>query len=197
MTNMRSTFACLCLVLLSAIAVSAQEDVAAKSPHWNFGVFATGGSGLYQDSNVQMFGVGGRFGRVLMHERGPGILRGTFEWNGEVLPLYQFHREGETTTGAVINPIGMKWNFTRGKKVIPFFEAITGVILTTKDFPPGDTSSINFNSGAAVGMNIFTTEKRSVAFDVRALHISNASIGNHNPGVNASLQFTVGYSWWK
>lgn len=197
MTNIRSTFACLCLVLLSTITVSAQEDVAAKSPHWNFGVFATGGTGLYQDSNVQMFGVGGRFGRVLIHQHGPGVLRGTFEWNGEVLPLYQFYREGETTTGAVINPIVMKWNFTRGKKVIPFFQAMTGVILTTKDFPPGDTSSINFNSGAAVGMNIFTTGKRSVAFDVRALHISNASIGNHNPGVNTSLQFTVGYSWWK
>ena len=26
-------------------------------------------------------------------------------------------------------------------------------------------------------------------------HLSNASIGNHNPGINASLQFMLGYTW--
>lgn len=185
------------LVAILAPCAAAQSDTAAKSPHWNLGFFASGGTGLNQDTNTQMFGLGGRVGRVLTHQHGPGALRGTFEWNAEVLPLYQFYREGSTTTGAVINPIVMKWNFTRGQRAIPFFEAITGVIFTTKDFPPGDTSSINFNSGAGVGMNLFRGEKRSIAFDVRALHISNASIGNHNPGINASLQFTLGYSWWK
>jgi lipid A 3-O-deacylase len=29
------------------------------------------------------------------------------------------------------------------------------------------------------------------------MHISNASLGDANPGVNATVQFQIGYSWWK
>ena len=185
------------LILLLTTTAFAQDDIAVKHPNWNYGLFAIGGTGLNQDSSVHMFGVGGRLGRVLTNQHGGGVLRGTLEWNAEVLPFYQFYYPGDKATGAVINPLVLKYNFTHGTKVAPFFEAIGGAIFTNKNFPPGDTAQINFNSGAGVGMNIFTRSNRSVAFDVRALHISNASIGNHNPGINASLQFTLGYTWWK
>ena len=193
---MRYTTLFLPLLLLAAAAFG-QDDVAVKHPNWNYGLFAIGGTGLNQDSSVHMFGVGGRLGRVLTNEHGGGVVRGNLEWNAEVLPFYQFYYPGDKATGAVINPLVLKYNFTRGKKLIPFFEAVGGAIFTNKNFPPGDTAQINFNSGAGVGFNLFTRNNRSVAFDVRALHISNASIGNHNPGVNASLQFTLGYTWWK
>ena len=39
--------------------------------------------------------------------------------------------------------------------------------------------------------------KRSISFAANAVHISSASLGDHNPGVNASVQFQLGYSWWK
>ncbi len=72
---------------------SAQADPAGavKSPRWTLGAFGLGGTGLFQDSNVQMFGIGGRLGRVLTHEHGPGFVRGTVEWDVEVLPFYQFY----------------------------------------------------------------------------------------------------------
>jgi lipid A 3-O-deacylase len=185
------------LVVTLSVMAFAQDDAAVKHPSWDFGVFAIGGTGLNQDTDVHMFGVGGRLGRVLTNEHGGGILRGNLEWNAEVLPFYQFYYPGDKATGGIINPLVLKYNFTHGKKLIPFFEAVGGAIFTNKNFPPGDTAQINFNSGAGVGVNIFARNNRSVAFDVRALHISNASIGNHNPGVNASLQFTLGYTWWK
>ncbi|MGE5113072.1 MAG: acyloxyacyl hydrolase [Acidobacteriaceae bacterium] len=193
---MRTTRLCILLFLLSTIAL-AQDELSVKHPNWNLGVFAVGGNGLSQNTDIHMFGFGGRLGRVLTNEHGGGILRGSLEWNAEVMPFYQFYSPGDTATGAVINPLVAKYNFTRGHKLIPFFEAIGGIIFTNKNFPPGDTAEINFNSGAGVGFNLFTRNKRSIAFDVRALHISNASIGNHNPGVNTSLQFTLGYTWWK
>jgi hypothetical protein len=28
------------------------------------------------------------------------------------------------------------------------------------------------------------------------VHISSASLGDKNPGVNASVQFQIGYTWW-
>ncbi len=198
MNQLRATIARVVVTLcLAPLTLAQSNPIAVKAPSWSFGVFATGGTGIQQDSDIQNFGIGGRVGRVLMHERGPGFLRGTFEWNAEVLPFYQFYGRGETATGALINPLVAKWNFTRSSKAPLFFEAIGGVIFTNKNFPPGDTSQINFNSGAGLGINIFRGEKRSIAFDTRALHISNASIGNHNPGVNASIQFTLGYTWWK
>lgn len=199
MKTLRLKIASVIAVLwLSSLATAQSSDsTASQTPAWNLGIFAVGGTGLQRDSDIQMFGIGGRLGRVLTREHGRGFLRGTLEWNAEVLPLYQFYGRGETTTGANVNPLVFKWNFTRRSKVNPFFEVIGGAVFTNKDFPPGDTSTVNFDSGAGVGMNIFTRRNRSIAFDVRALHISNASIGNHNPGVNASLQFTIGYTWWK
>jgi lipid A 3-O-deacylase len=185
------------VLFLSTTSAFAQDKSAITHPGWNLGVFLVGGTGIAQDSNIQNFGVGGRGGRVFMHEAGPGFLRGTLEWNAEVMPFHQFYGQGETATGAVINPLIVKWNFTGGKKLIPFFEVVGGTVFTNKNFPPGDTSTINFNSGAGVGMHVFSRSNRSIDLDLRAVHISNASLGNHNPGVNASLQFTVGYTWWK
>jgi hypothetical protein len=43
----------------------------------------------------------------------------------------------------------------------------------------------------------FTGSKRSIDLGVNGVHISSASLGDRNPGVNASLQIQVGYTWWK
>jgi hypothetical protein len=48
-----------------------------------------------------------------------------------------------------------------------------------------------------VGVHYFTRAKRSIDLGANAIHISSASLGDKNPGVNASVQFTLGYSWWK
>jgi hypothetical protein len=48
-----------------------------------------------------------------------------------------------------------------------------------------------------VGLNYFLRPGRSVNIDLRANHLSNASLGAHNPGVNSSLQISMGYDWWK
>jgi hypothetical protein len=32
---------------------------------------------------------------------------------------------------------------------------------------------------------------------VNGMHISSASLGDNNPGVNASIQVQVGYTLWK
>jgi hypothetical protein len=91
----------------------------------------------------------------------------------------------------------MKWNFTRGRKLIPYFMTQSGILHTRVKIPPGNTSTVNFTTGAGVGFNYFLKPGRSMNFDVRATHLSNASLGDHNPGVNASLQFSIGYNWWK
>jgi len=194
-------FAVLAVLMISTIAGVAQtlDDAASiRREHWDFGVLTSGGTGLIDRTNVQFIRAGVRVGRVMTGELGKGFARGTFEVDSEIMPLEFVLWNGyRNVYGLGVNPLVMKWNFTRGDKAIPYFLAQGGMLWTTDTVPPGNTSKINFTSGAGVGLNYFLRPTRSVNWDVRATHLSNASLGAHNPGVNASLQFSVGYNWWK
>ena len=74
----------------------------------------------------------------------------------------------------------------RRKRLVPFIEAAGGFLWSTVNIPPGDTSRINFTPGGGGGMHIFLKPDRAITWTLRAVHISNASLGSHNPGVNAS-----------
>lgn len=183
----------------SALAQSSGDDAAAiRREHWVVGVLAGGGTGLFDRDNVQMVRAGVRVGRVMTGEFGEGFLRGTFELDAEIMPVdYVLWGGYRNVYGAGINPLVMKWNFTRGKKVIPYFLAQGGVLWSSHNVPQGDTSRFNFSEGPGVGLNYFLKPGRSVNIDLRAAHLSNASLGDHNPGINSGLQISIGYNWWK
>ena len=116
---------------------------------------------------------------------------------------------GGTFTGVSLTPVILRWNFaTRSRRIQPWFQAAGGLIYTTHKFPPnyysipaigldGGTSVWNFSPQGGVGIHIFTKAKRSIDVGVNAVHISSASLGDRNPGVNASIQVQVGYTFWK
>jgi Lipid A 3-O-deacylase (PagL) len=54
---------------------------------------------------------------------------------------------------------------------------------------------VNFTSGAELGLQWFRQSKNSLDFGVKIYHLSNASIGTLNPGINGAVQFTLGYTW--
>lgn len=194
-------FVVLAFLVSGAIAGKAQTSDDARAirrEHWTVGVLASGGTGLIDRTNVQFVRAGVRVGRVMTGELGTGFARGTFEVDSEIMPVdYVLWGGYKNVYGFGMNPLVMKWNFTRGKRAIPYFLTQGGFLRSSVNVPPGDTSKINFTSGAGVGMHYFVRPGRSVNWDVRATHLSNASLGHHNPGVNASLQFSVGYNWWK
>ena len=169
-----------------------------RSEHWDFGLFLGGGSGVGQRTNVQMFRAGVRLGRVMTGELGHGWGKGTFELDGEITPVDDVFWGGyKNVYGFGITPVDMKWNFTSGKRLVPFVEAAAGLLWTTANIPPGDTSQINFTPGGGGGMHIFLKPGRALTWTLRAVHISSASLGDHNPGVNASVQASLGYTWFK
>ena len=114
---------------------------------------------------------------------------------------------GGTFTGLSVTPVVFRWNFApESRRFTPWFQAQGAVLYTTHKFPPtvevpegtpGGTSVFNFRSGAGIGFHYFTRPRRSLDFALNAEHISSASLGDKNPGVNASLQFQLGYTWWK
>ena len=65
-----------------------------------------------------------------------------------------------------------------------------------KEHPAGPQSS-TFPRRAEPVSTISPGPRRSIDFALNAEHISSASLGDRNPGVNASLQMQIGYTWWK
>jgi lipid A 3-O-deacylase len=123
-------------------------------------------------------------------------------------PLYTV---GGTYSGVSATPIILRWNFAGTRKISPWVQGAGGVIWTnhkypafgsdilnlTNDGPNTDASVWNFTPQGGVGFHYFIKPRRSIDFSANAVHISSASLGDKNPGVNASVQFTLGYTFWK
>ncbi len=116
------------------------------------------------------------------------------------------YQTGGTYNGVSVTPIILRWDLTGGQRLMPFIQGAGGLIWTNHKFPPTgplntvghqETSVWNFTPQFGVGFQYFLKPRRSITFNANAVHISNASLGDSNPGVNASVQFQIGYSWWK
>jgi hypothetical protein len=127
---------------------------------------------------------------------------------------------GGTFTGISITPIILRWNFAGTRHFAPWMQGAGGLLWTDHKYPAfggppvapaglslvtpfgnnaanDDTSVFNFTPQFGVGVHYFVRWNRSIDFGANAIHISSASLGDKNPGVNASMQFSLGYSWWK
>lgn len=115
-------------------------------------------------------------------------------------------KTGGTYSGLSITPIILRWNVVRFNRWMPWIQGAGGLIWTSHKFPPVGpvptpgrlgTSVFNFTPQFGVGVHYFVRQNQSISLSANAVHISNASLGDDNPGVNASVQFSIGYSWWK
>jgi hypothetical protein len=190
------------------------------------GPFVDWATGLAERSDFKFFSLGFQLGKPVSRVLHAGILSGQFELAGNIMPLWQAYTPapheqtfiyqgvtytqpigGGTYTGVSLTPVILRWNFlTRSKHIQPWFQGAGGLIYTTHKFPPdvlvphgspGGTSVWNFSPQFGIGMQWFTGRKRSIDLGVNGVHISSASLGDRNPGVNSSLQVQVGYTWWK
>jgi hypothetical protein len=120
---------------------------------------------------------------------------------------------GGTFRGVSLMPVILRWNFfTNSQRIQPWFQGAGALIYTTHKFPPnvestptvngvpgidGGTCVWNFAPQGGFGIHYFTRAKRSIDLGVNGVHISSASLGDRNPGVNASVQVQLGYTFWK
>jgi lipid A 3-O-deacylase len=138
----------------------------------------------------------------------PRFLRATCTSNTSCSSPYPV---GGTYTGVSITPAIFRWNFATTGRLAPWVQGAGGLIWTDHKYPPfggapfivfndgpsANTSVWNFTPQFGVGMHYFVRPRRSIDFGANAVHISSASLGDKNPGVNASVQFSIGYTWWK
>ena len=193
---------------------------------WELGPLVNWGTGVGNRSDFKFFWFGGELGKPITPVLHAGIFTGQFELAGNVIPFWQAYTPaphdqvydcggqacdlpvgGGTFTGVSLTPVIFRWNFlTHSRRIQPWFQAAGGLIYTTHKFPPdvliphglpGGTSVWNFAPQGGIGVHYFTRAKRSIDLGVNAVHISSASLGDRNPGVNASIQVQVGYTFWK
>lgn len=185
---------------------------------WDRGAFIDGGFGTSGETSDHFLNAGFRLGKVLTDPAGPGILRGQFEYAIQLIPYWQAFTPkttytldagtpesrqvgtGGTYTGLSITPIILRWNLVHWKRVLPWMQGGGGLIWTNHKFPPNGargTSVWNFEPQFGLGIHYFVKPKQSITFGANAVHISNASLGDANPGVNATVQLQIGYTWWK
>jgi hypothetical protein len=129
----------------------------------------------------------------------------------EAISCGPYYTVGGTFNGVTLTPIILRWNFAGHGRLVPWAQAAGGVLWTNhkypafgspilsipQDGPNTDASVWNFTPQGGVGLHYFVAPGRSIDFGANAVHISSASLGDRNPGVNASVQFSVGYSFWK
>ncbi|MDP9040036.1 MAG: acyloxyacyl hydrolase [Acidobacteriota bacterium] len=216
---------------------------------WSYGPLVQGGVGLTEERNSFGFLMaGGHLGKVLTGPKGPGPLRGDFEYAVEVFPFWQSYTPvkqrnqcvpvssppgsilcsapyniGGTFTGASITPTILRWNLNGTRTVSFWVQGAGGVLWTNHKYPgfggppvlagvisngalaailqnngpSADASVWNFTPQGGIGLHWFFKPRRSIDFGANAVHISSASLGDRNPGVNASLQFSLGTTRWK
>lgn len=189
---------------------------------WERTVFLDGGLGTSGETDDHFLNAGVRVGKILTEPALPGLLRGQFEYAVEIIPYWQAFTPkqtyflnavsplprtvttGGTYTGVSITPIILRWNLVRPqgrwRRVMPWLQGAGGLVWTNHKFPPNGsrgTSVWNFEPQFGLGMHYFLKPTRSLDFAANAVHISNASLGDSNPGVNATVRFQIGYTWWK
>ncbi len=194
---------------------------------WEYGPFVSYGFGIGDRSSFKFLWGGFQAGKSMFPAVHAGPLSGQFEYSANIMPLWQAYTPaphdqtftypglpsqvapvgGGTYRGVSLTPVILRWNFlTQSRRVQPWFQGAGGLIYTTHKFPPdvlvphgtpGATSVWNFSPQGGVGLHYFIRPKRSLDLGVNAVHISSASLGDRNPGVNASLQFQLGYTYWK
>jgi hypothetical protein len=211
-------------------------EQAAKAD-WEYGALIQGGNGLQDRTDFRFLMAGVHLGKILTSDFGTGLFKGNIEYAVEVLPFWQSYTPkfqrincvvlsestdtvectppytvGGTYTGSSITPIMLRYNFTHGKRFMPWIQAAGGVVWTnhkypavgdlnigdpTQTGPASDTSVWNFTPQGGIGAHYFVKARRSIDASINGIHISSSSLGDKNPGVNASVQVSVGYSWWK
>jgi opacity protein-like surface antigen len=168
-----------------------------RATHYNeFGVWIDGqlGNGHAFGSTIdsRMYQVEARYGRLAftnhlialryIAEIVPLSVVGTPQANGQRVYSY--------ATGG--SPIGAQVNFLHSRRIQPFLTSGGGFLYFNRQM--FGATQFNFTAQLGAGVQVFTSRHHSVDLGYMYHHISNANLGNINPGMDSHVVF-VGVSF--
>jgi opacity protein-like surface antigen len=140
----------------------------------------------------RMYQVEARYGRLAFTNRVialryiaevvPLSVVGTPQVNGQRLYSY--------ATGG--SPIGAQVNFLHSRRIQPFVTSGGGFLYFNRQM--FGATQFNFTAQLGAGVQVFTSRHRSLDLGYMYHHISNANLGNINPGMDSHVVF-VGLSF--
>jgi lipid A 3-O-deacylase len=127
-----------------------------------------------------------RFGVMLYNPTGPSLLRGNFEFLGEVFGGAIFHGPGNVLAGA---SIFLRYNFIQpGARLVPYYQMGGGGVYTdiTHGAPSGNAigADFEFNLQSILGVRYLINSKWSINLEGSYRHISNAGLADPNYGID-------------
>lgn len=197
-----------------------------KKP-WDVGLMAGGGIALSHrvnlglpgeaNANLNFITAGLHVGKIVSGSSGNGLFSGQLEIAGEFLPLWiarypqqtlkATDQNGAVTNqplsysvgGASLTPFLVRWNFVGGQRIIPWAQGGVGFIWTGDNFPYSysKTARTSYTPQFGGGAHVFVKPHQSVDLFVNGVDVINANPNRFDPGVNMTVQFGVGYTWWK
>lgn len=171
------------------------------------------------DLKLDLFSAGFEAGRLLGGAHGSGPFRGQAQARIELMPLWVGRYPSQlvsvkysdaaqakqtwnrhTFFGASATPVLMRWNFSseQPRPVFPWLQVGGGILWTNHKFPitmwAAPASVINFTPQVGGGITLYGRKRQHVDIGVKVVHISNAGLGDSNPGLNQTIQGVVSYS---
>jgi hypothetical protein len=162
-----------------------------------FGLWAGGSpesTGNIEDRQLFLFAL--RYGRVLAAWESVSL-----EYTLDIFPaavVFEPHhaRRGSSTIyGAGLSPLGFKVNFAQQSWIQPFVAASVGFLYFEHDIPVPHSSRFNFTPEIGLGVEFFLAPQRALTLGYKFHHISNAGIGDDNPGMNSHVIY-AGFSFF-
>jgi lipid A 3-O-deacylase len=197
--TLRAAGLMLLFILLPGRTYGQSPDANRQKGDWDFSVWGAGETGEENTNSfaeAQIWSAGFQVGKILMHDRGPGLLRGNVEYAFDVMPVFQTYGN-QRIWGGGFDPVMFRWNFAlHSSRLTPYIASSGGAVFTSSNLPPGNTSS--FNAMAKAGGGVYIRTKKRQDFDIGLCwsHISNANRGVRNPEFNG-IQLSIAYHWFK
>jgi hypothetical protein len=113
------------------------------------------------------------------------------EPHGAISPIYAVYGN-ESTNGGAVTPLGARATLFQHHSIQPSFSVDLGFVVATRDIPVENASQFNFMFSFGPGVQIYSTPQSSIRIEYIYRHISNAGLGNTNPGVDqGTFRFTI------
>lgn len=178
------------LATLSFLCPARASEASSKIGFWFEGQFANAHAfGSVIDS--RMYQMEARYTRLVYTNRSIELY-----YLAEVIPISLVgdspaNEHRVYAYGAGGSPIGVQINLLRYRRVQPFLTSGGGFLYFDRRLF-GQTQ-LNFTAQLGAGMQLFISDSHSVDFGYLYHHVSNANLGNHNPGMDSHVVF-VGVS---
>jgi len=118
--------------------------------------------------------------RVTYVPRGP---LGYVTADGTTSPVYALYGR-KTTDGGALSPLGARATWFQRSRIRPSFSLDLGFLIAARDIPVDNAFKFNFLFSFGPGVQVFVTPRSSVRLEYIYRHVSNASLGDVNPGVD-------------